>query len=381
MTTHRRTTSIVYGISALARPSVAMATATALASDESSSSTFIIGARTPGDSAKLNVARSSLSLNEMDPYEDGENTPFYGKTWSEASSPATPDFFDRKRSRSSTLSSLSSSSSGSRFSPDALQIAFSSITQKKGSRFAFIGLFSLLVIASFTVLSFNPSRGIAVGAERPGAVKLPYDAFERYRASTANSYSSHRNHASRPTYEPITFTPEQELAALLSFITALPSNALPQSVDPSKPIDPELVVDFDVRKERDEVERELAVMESSVWEMYPVILFSKSHNAPTRDLQSVLKTMRLKPDVTVIEADTRVDASALSATLSRLTGMPSLPILLIGGKPVPVSTTTDDETTRTLVESGKLRDLIASAGVLVRDSEEKGRRGKHGKNN
>ncbi len=276
--THRRTTSLVYGISALARPSVAMATATALASDESSS-TFIIGARTPGDSAKLNVARSSLSLNEMDPYEDGENTPFYGKTWSEASSPATPDFFDRKRSRSSTLSSLSSSTSGSRFSPDALQIAFSSITQKKGSRFAFIGLFSLLILASFTLLSFNPSRGIAVGAERPGAVKLPYDAFERYRASTANSYSSHRNHASRPTYEPITFTPQQELAALLSFITALPSNALPQSVDPSKPIDPELIVDFDVRKERDEVERELAVMESSVWEMYPVILFSKVRRA------------------------------------------------------------------------------------------------------
>ncbi|KLO11432.1 hypothetical protein SCHPADRAFT_831120 [Schizopora paradoxa] len=312
----------------------------------------------------------------MDPYD--EESSFYGKTWSDTSSPSTPDFFDRKRSRSSTLSSFSSSSS--RFSPDSLQIAFSTITQKKGSRFAFIGLVALLVLASFTVLSFNPSRGIAVGAERPGAVKLPYDAFERYRASTANSYSSHRNHASRPSHEAITFTPEQELAALASFITALPSNALPQSVDPSKPIDPELIVDFDVRKDPNEVERELAVMESSIWEMYPVILFAKSHNAPSRELQTVLRNMRLKPDATVIEVDTRVDASALSSVLTRLTGMPSLPILLVSGKPVPVSSSIDDDTTRTLVESGTLRDLVSDAGVAIREFETKGRR-KHGRNN
>ena len=75
-----------------------------------------------------------------------------------------------------------------------------------------------------------------------------------------------------------------------------------------------------------------------------------------------------------------VDASALSAILTRLTGMPSLPILLVGGKPVPVSTTSDDETTRVLVESGNLRDLIAGSGVRIRESESKGRRGKHGKN-
>lgn len=61
--------------------------------------------------------------------------------------------------------------------------------------------------------------------------------------------------------------------------------------------------------------------------------------------------------------------------------MPSLPILLVGGKPVPVSSTVDDDTTRTLVESGNLRDLISNAGVAIREFEAKGRRGKHGRNN
>ena len=60
--------------------------------------------------------------------------------------------------------------------------------------------------------------------------------------------------------------------------------------------------------------------------------------------------------------------------------MPSLPILLVAGKPVPVSTTIDEDTTRTLVESGTLRDLISDANVAIREFETKGRR-KHGRNN
>jgi hypothetical protein len=65
----------------------------------------------------------------------------------------------------------------------------------------------------------------------------------------------------------------QELAAVTSFLASLPQNIIPSSVNPSQPIDPQLVLDFDTRSPRaaDEVERVVA----DVWAQNPVILFSQ----------------------------------------------------------------------------------------------------------
>ena len=71
-------------------------------------------------------------------------------------------------------------------------------------------------------------------------------------------------------------TPEQELAALCSFLGALASNALPLHVDPSAPLDPQLVLEFDFTKRTEEdVRKELEYIVSDVWERYPVVVFTK----------------------------------------------------------------------------------------------------------
>lgn len=74
----------------------------------------------------------------------------------------------------------------------------------------------------------------------------------------------------------LSLTPKQELAALCSFVGALASNALPLSVDPSEPLDPQLVLEFDFMKRTEEdVREELEYIVSDVWERYPVVVFSK----------------------------------------------------------------------------------------------------------
>ena len=77
--------------------------------------------------------------------------------------------------------------------------------------------------------------------------------------------------ASRPQ---ITLTPEEELAALSSFIISLPDqNILPPSVDPSQPIDPQLILDFDTRT--DGAEDELKRLVAATWEYNPVMMYTK----------------------------------------------------------------------------------------------------------
>ena len=60
---------------------------------------------------------------------------------------------------------------------------------------------------------------------------------------------------------------------MTSFLASLPQNAIPSFVDPSRPIDPQLVLDFDTRSPRaaDEVR---AIVED-VWTQNPVVLFAK----------------------------------------------------------------------------------------------------------
>jgi hypothetical protein len=65
----------------------------------------------------------------------------------------------------------------------------------------------------------------------------------------------------------------QELAAVSSFLASLPQNVIPPSVDPSLPIDPQLVLDFDTRGPR--AAEEVRAMIEDVWLRNPVILYSK----------------------------------------------------------------------------------------------------------
>lgn len=72
----------------------------------------------------------------------------------------------------------------------------------------------------------------------------------------------------------IALDPEQELAAVSSFLASLPQNVIPPSVDPSRPIDPELVLDFDTRSPR--APEEIARVVDDVWARNPVLLYGKA---------------------------------------------------------------------------------------------------------
>ena len=72
------------------------------------------------------------------------------------------------------------------------------------------------------------------------------------------------------------------------------------------------------------------------------------------------------------------DASVLTPLLTRLTGVPTLPILLIGGKPIGVGTRNLDglmAEIRGLEDSGELKSMILRAGAGI-NSSTKSRKGK-----
>jgi len=67
--------------------------------------------------------------------------------------------------------------------------------------------------------------------------------------------------------------PEQELGVLVSFMAAVKANVLPSDTDPSKPLDPQLVVGFDTRA--DGAKEEVDALVEETWSNYPVVIFSQ----------------------------------------------------------------------------------------------------------
>jgi len=166
----------------------------------------------------------------------------------------------------------------------------------------------------------------------------------------------------------VSLSPEQELGALTAFMVALPQNVIPPDVVPDKPIDPQLVLDFDTRSP--EAEKEVDNLVIDVWLGNPVVLFAKLHSAVSREIKAILNAMDLKPPPTIFDVDQRADAEVLTPVLFRLTNATELPILLIGGSPVG-----SIDTIRELNADGKLKTLIVDAGG-VPAGERKPRRGR-----
>lgn len=77
----------------------------------------------------------------------------------------------------------------------------------------------------------------------------------------------------RPPRPDVLLSPEQELGALTAFMVALPQNVIPSNIDPSRPIDPQLVLDFDTRSP--EAEGEIDDVVLGVWMNNPIVLFTR----------------------------------------------------------------------------------------------------------
>jgi len=180
--------------------------------------------------------------------------------------------------------------------------------------------------------------------------------------------------AQRP---PLDLSPSEELAALSAFIAALPHNVLPTAVDPNTPLDPQLVLDFDPRSEsaRDEVER----LVEEVWSRFPVMLYTKLHSSDSREVRYLLANMNLNPAPLIVEVDQRQDAHVVMPLLARLTNVPTLPLLLIGGRPVGAEAVDAKELIaeiRRLHETGELTRRVVEAGATVQPGKVKGKKGR-----
>ncbi|KAF8473085.1 hypothetical protein DFH94DRAFT_636331 [Russula ochroleuca] len=220
-------------------------------------------------------------------------------------------------------------------------------------------LLSLVSLTSYICLISPP----ALSFDRP-----PHPPPHGWRNLAAEFPVPHPGHFPPPQRPDVSLSPEQELGALTAFMAALPQNVIPSNIDPSLPIDPQLVLDFDTRSP--EAEDEIADIIVDVWTNNPVVLFTKLRSAISREIKAILQDMDLKPPPTVFDVDQRADAEVLTPLLFRLTNATELPILLIGGKPVGSMDVIRESHT-----AGTLKSLIIQAGAVL-DSSKRARKGR-----
>lgn len=154
------------------------------------------------------------------------------------------------------------------------------------NRSGVLALLALVSLAAFVFcsrypMSLSPAFVVQQEAETPTAADQMVFAVNHDKNRHAHGGAA-KKHKKLSTGRPsITLTPEQELAAVSSFIVSLPQNVIPLSVDPSASIDPELVLDFDTRGPRamEEVERVV----DDVWSRNPVLLYGKVGLVPEID--------------------------------------------------------------------------------------------------
>jgi len=252
--------------------------------------------------------------------------------------------------------------------PRRFTISHTLVSRQWLQRTTFLALFSLFSVSVYILLVNGSSnlRPVAI----PEQIKSPFK-------SAMNTIAHSPDRPWRPTHKDvlasrpeITLTPEQELAALSSFIISLPDqNILPSSVDPSQPIDPQLILDFDTRT--DGAEAELKRLVTATWENNPVVMYTKP-SAVTRELRSLLDSFNLRPAPVVIDINERVDVDTLEPLLHRLSGSSSFPILLVHGILIDVSTA---DRIQELDKSGTLKKLVSEAGAIINGGRRrKGRR-------
>ncbi|KAH0827998.1 hypothetical protein J3R83DRAFT_3643 [Lanmaoa asiatica] len=272
-------------------------------------------------------------------------------------------------------------------------------------RTALIALFSLLTFTCYLLFIAYPSLDLSKSfLTHAQDHDLAHAREENHVVGQADAGQRAVPHRKAPQHlqpvpaprPPLSLSPTEELAAVAAFIAALPHNILPSFVDPTVPLDPQLVLDFDPRSES--AKEELTRVVEQVWTRFPVILFTKVrpdflslfvfhwhgqlrpscqlHSSDSREVRYMLSNMHLKPAPLVVEVDQREDASVLLPLLTRLTHVPSLPILLIGGQPVGtgVSDTKGIMTEiRKLYENGELTRRILEVGAIVDFGRRKGK--------
>lgn len=148
----------------------------------------------------------------------------------------------------------------------------------------FLALFALITVSTYIFFVARPALAHApislhadstndAGSGRRIIDDIPHSRLFQFPPS----YYRKLPPIASPAKTRLQLDPSQELAAVSSFLASLPQNVIPSTVDPSRPIDPQLVLDFDTRSSK--VTAELKQMVDDVWAQNPVILYSQVRSA------------------------------------------------------------------------------------------------------
>jgi hypothetical protein len=136
-----------------------------------------------------------------------------------------------------------------------------------------LGLAAVLVLVSvITYISIYNGTLLSSSALRHPEPQLPDPltaALETIKQSQLLEITHKKSHRKGH----LRLDPQQELAAVSSFLASLPANVIPHFVDPKHPIDPQLVLDFDTTSLR--ALEEVKVMVEDVWSRNPVFLYAR----------------------------------------------------------------------------------------------------------
>ena len=148
--------------------------------------------------------------------------------------------------------------------------------RKPKQRATFVALILLACLTTYIFIANSASLSSSA-LRRSDAVHdqltLALETIQNARlADVSNKHAAKKghHHVKLPS---VKLNPAQELAAVTSFLASLPQNIIPHTVDPSLPIDPQLVLDFDTRGPR--AQDEINAMVEDVWLRNPVFLYSK----------------------------------------------------------------------------------------------------------
>ncbi|KAK0505204.1 hypothetical protein EDD18DRAFT_1061332 [Armillaria luteobubalina] len=244
----------------------------------------------------------------------------------------------------------------------SISLMSSLATRKSRFRTTFLALFVICFLSAYIFVFQQRALQAPLGlkrSDRPAADQIA-KALETIRTST-DVATLRKAYTNQPQ---LRLDTTQELAAVSSFLASLPQNVIPSFVDPSLPIDPQLVVDFDPQSPR--VADEIQNMIDDVWTRHPVFLYSKLYSPVSREIKAILTDLHLHPAPMIMDVDVREDSTVLEPLLERVLATDDLPILLIGGHYVgPISNI------RSLHDSGELKEMIRAAGAVIDGAKKK----------
>lgn len=147
------------------------------------------------------------------------------------------------------------------------------------------------------------------------------------------------------------------------FVTSTTANALPE-LDPTVPLDPAVVLDFDPNRPGAREDLELLVNEVNT--VYPLVLVGKMRDPWYREIKKMLAEYKITPAPLTIDVDQRRDHRTFIPLLARLLGTEELPQLLLKGESLG-----SYHDVASLQGTGELAKTLEAGGLVVREQKKK----------